>query len=75
MLAANNLHSTFDYLLPVITKRCPRQQLAEILNKQNSSNSTPLRKYIVNLDYAVVTDSKQMVKKLVEAGVNPQLKN
>lgn len=76
MIAANNYPHIFEYLLPVITKRCPREQLLEIINKQNSTLSTPLRIYLGYIvDYAVVTDSTEMVKKLLEVGANPQIKN
>lgn len=65
MIAANNLINIFDYLMPIVTKKCPKEQILQILNKQNSSNSTPLRTLSLIKDYAVVTDSKEMVTKLI----------
>lgn len=75
MIAANNLPDLFDYIVPVMVKRCPKEQVLQILNKQNYNRSTPLRIFVLILDYAVVTQSKDMVRKLLEAGADPQLTN
>ena len=75
MIAATNLPDLFDYIVPVMLKRCPKEQVLQILNKQNYNRSTPLRIFVLILDYAVVTQSKDMVRKLLEAGADPQLTN
>jgi rRNA-processing protein FCF1 len=47
----------------------------KILNKQNSSGCTPLRIDANELDYAVITNSKEMVSRLIEVGVNTGIGN
>lgn len=74
MLGANNLTEIFDYLFPIVAKKLGKK-IEEILNKQNSTGSSPLRIKNINLDYAVITNSKEMVVRLLEAGVDPNLKN
>lgn len=43
MLAANNLTEVFDYLFPIVAKRIG-SQIEAVVNKQNSTGNTPLRK-------------------------------
>lgn len=43
MLAANNLVNLFDYLFPLVSKKIGPQMQA-IINKQNSTGNSPLRK-------------------------------
>jgi hypothetical protein len=45
MLGANNLTALFDYLFPIVAKKLGNK-VEEILNKQNSTGSSPLRKSI-----------------------------
>lgn len=65
MLAANNLHQMFEELLPFLKEQCPKDQIYEIVNKTNSSGSSPLRKKSDKIDYTVITDSKEMLEKLI----------
>ncbi len=44
MLAANNLTEVFDFLFPLVAKKIPNAKLIELLNAQNSTGNTPLRK-------------------------------
>lgn len=44
MLAANNLTEVFDYLFPIVVGKITPAQLQELLNKQNSTGNTPLRR-------------------------------
>lgn len=44
MLAANNLTDVFDFLFPLVAKKIPNGSLVELLNRQNSTGNTPLRK-------------------------------
>lgn len=44
MLAANNLTDVFKYLFPLVAKKIPNASLLELLNRQNSTGNTPLRK-------------------------------
>ena len=74
MLGANNLIDLFDYLFPIVAKRLG-DKIQEVLNKQNSTGSTPLRKQSAYPDYSVITNSKEMVVKLLEAGADTNLKN
>lgn len=43
MLGANNLTEVFDYLFPLVAKKIGNDKVQEVINKQNSSGSTPLR--------------------------------
>lgn len=45
MIAANNLPHILDFLMPHLLARCPRDQVLQIINKQNSSGNTPLRTF------------------------------
>ena len=44
MLAANNLIEMFDYIYPKVAKKTG-VGMAEVINKQNSTGNTPLRRY------------------------------
>jgi hypothetical protein len=44
MLAANNLTEVFDFLFPLVAKKISNATLFELLNRQNSTGNTPLRK-------------------------------
>ena len=64
MLAANNLTELFDYLFPIISKKLGTK-VKDIIDKQNSTGNTPLRKLDIKIDYAVITNSKEMATRLV----------
>jgi len=44
MLAANNLVELFDYLCPIAVKKLGNEGWQKLINKQNSTCNTPLRK-------------------------------
>jgi ankyrin repeat protein len=74
MLAANNFPELFDYLFPVVSKKIG-PEIETVVNKQNSTGNTPLRRWRFDLDYAVITNSKEMVQKLIEIKADTNIKN
>ena len=74
MLAANNVVHVFDYLFPIVANKL-NNKMQELIDKQNSTGNTPLRIYSSILDYAVITDSKEMVARLLKVGANTNILN
>ncbi len=69
MLAGNNFPEIFVYLMNYLSDRNLKDKLTALINKQNSTGQTPLRIFHnKNIDYSVITDSKDMVVKLLEFG-------
>ena len=44
MLAANNLAEMFGYIFPIVGRVVAEEGISLILNRQNSTGNTPLRK-------------------------------
>lgn len=44
MLAANNLTELFDFIFPIVSKKLSNAKIDELINKQNSTGNTPIRK-------------------------------
>ena len=62
----------FDYLYPLVAKKMG-EKIGEIVHKQNSTGNSPLRIFFLIIDYAVITDSKDMVVKLLSVGADPNI--
>jgi hypothetical protein len=65
MLAGNNFPDIFGYLAQEINHRGLKDKLPTLINKQNSTGQTPLRIISIHADYSVITDSKDMLLKLL----------
>lgn len=53
-----------------------KDKLPALINKQNATGNTPLRTFLMKKkDYAVITDSKDMLLKLLEYGADPSITN
>lgn len=62
-------------MFPIVAKKLTSDQLSELINKQNNTGNTPLRTGQYDADYAVITESKEMLKKLLDIGVDLSLLN
>lgn len=76
MLAGNNFPEIFAYLMTYLQGKHLNDKILSLINKQNSTGQTPLRiTYNLSKDYTVITDSKDMLVKLLEHGADTSLRN
>ena len=48
MLAANNQTALYEYITPLVIEKVGKERWQEMVNSQNSTGNTPLRKIILS---------------------------